>query len=257
MMLKDFFQRDGHMRALAAYAEFARSRHWSIPEMLELCEASRKSFDPTVPVAEAFNTFDRKIYQELKGHWLVFRNSPGPYWTPQQVFEALRREFIQLSWEGPITLPNFSSSNKTETLLSCLATLRDLKPNDGYPVMAVSKFLHFYNPRMFPIYDNEVVWEMVFRRFKPEFKQFCHTAKLPYDEGFTALFYTNYVCWASSLLAGAHPQFMQDFVDWLDKQPGVNKPRKIDASTLYATAFEFTAIGASQQPTAATLGASR
>ena len=215
------------------------------------------SFDATVPIAEAFVTFDRQIYQELKRYWLVFRKSPGPYWTSRQVFEALKREFAEFAWEGPITLANFLSSRKTETLLSRLAKVRDLKPNVGYPVMAVSKFLHFYNPRLFPIYDNEVIWEMVFRRFKREFRQFCGMAKLPYDEDFSALFYKNYMCWASSLMAAAHPEFMQDFVDWLDKQPGVKKPLKIDASMLYATAFEFTAIGASQLPVVATVSIGR
>ena len=43
-----------------------------------------------------------------------------------------------------------------------------------------------------------------------------------------------------------HATFMQVFVDWLDKQPGTEVPkRSFDVATLYATAFEFTAIGAS------------
>ncbi len=257
MMLRDCFLRAGQSRALAAYADFARARHWSVVEIVGMCEAARRSFDPMVPVAQAFDTFDTKIFQELKAHWLVFRNSSGPCWTSRQIFGALTKEFAEFAWEGSITLPNLLSSGKTESLLSCLATMRDLKPNIGYPVMAVSKFLHFYNPRIFPIYDYDVVWKQVFGRFKQEFKQFCWTAKLPYDVEDTALFYRNYVCWASSLMTGAHAQFMLDFADWLDRQPGVKKPLEIDASTLYATAFEFTAIGASQQPFASTVSAGR
>jgi len=37
---------------------------------------------------------------------------------------------------------------------------------------------------------------------------------------------------------------METFVDWLSKQPGGQSPRNFDALSLYATAFEFTAIGA-------------
>jgi hypothetical protein len=38
---------------------------------------------------------------------------------------------------------------------------------------------------------------------------------------------------------------MATFLDWLGKQPGSDLPkRKFDASSLFATAFEFTAIGA-------------
>lgn len=55
-----------------------------------------------------------------------------------------------------------------------------------------------------------------------------------------------YMRWASSLLAVAHGRFMQVFIDWLDEQPGTALPgrRRFDVATLYATAFEFTAIGA-------------
>ena len=44
--------------------------------------------------------------------------------------------------------------------------MRDLKPVAGYPVMAVSKFLHFYNPALFPIYDNLVIWNGVLGYFR-------------------------------------------------------------------------------------------
>ena len=55
--------------------------------------------------------------------------------------------------------------------------------------------------------------------------------------------------WASSLLAVRHGTFMQVFVDWLDKLPNTQLPkRRFDATTLYATAFEFTAIGATAAP---------
>jgi len=54
-----------------------------------------------------------------------------------------------------------------------------------------------------------------------------------------------YMDWASSLLSAAHDKFMQIFADWLGKQPGANLPRRTFApASLYATAFEITAIGA-------------
>ena len=50
---------------------------------------------------------------------------------------------------------------------------------------------------------------------------------------------------AALLLSIAHGKFMQVFVEWLARQPGVDLGRqKFDAATLYATAFEFTIIGA-------------
>jgi hypothetical protein len=61
----------------------------------------------------------------------------------------------------------------------------------------------------------------------------------------TASFLLYYMRWASSLLSAAHGTFMQVFVEWLEEQPGVElRQWRFDAATLYAAAFEFTAIGA-------------
>ena len=114
--------------------------------------------------------------------------------------------------------------------------------------MAVSKFLHFYNPSLFPIYDGEVIWRKVFSRFQDDFRDFCQSENHPYAEAIhhdTASFLLYYMRWASFLLSAAHETFMQVFVEWLERQPGVElRRRQFDAATLYATAFEFTVIGA-------------
>jgi hypothetical protein len=123
--------------------------------------------------------------------------------------------------------------------------MQGIKPHKGFPVMAVSKFLHFYNPGLFPIYDHEVVWNKVFGHFGTDFRNFCAAAKITYDVGDTAFFYRNYLSWASSLLSSAHEEFMRVFVEWLGKQPGADlASRSFNCRMLYATAFEFTAIGA-------------
>lgn len=62
-----------------------------------------------------------------------------------------------------------------------------------------------------------------------------------------AAFLRNYIGWGSSLMSTAHPDFMPRFIDWLEDE----LPKRAFAiagretlSRLYATAFEFTAIGA-------------
>ncbi len=118
--------------------------------------------------------------------------------------------------------------------------------------MVVSKFLHFYNPGLFPIYDNEVIWNGVMRHFKSDFKEFCYSRSLEYEYQDTPSFFYKYMRWAGSLLDSAHPGFMGVFVDWLDRQPGAELQRRaFDPSTLWATAYEFTAIGAWCRETAA------
>ena len=63
---------------------------------------------------------------------------------------------------GPVNLLNFPKT--ALSLESRLAKMRRIKPNQDFPVMTVSKFLHFYNPGLFPIYDTEMIWEKVFKR---------------------------------------------------------------------------------------------
>jgi hypothetical protein len=117
--------------------------------------------------------------------------------------------------------------------------------------MTVSKFLHFYNPGLFPIYDTKVVCGKVFKRFEADFRGFCLTANIPYDRAInddTAAFLLYYMDWANSLLSVAHGRFMQVFVDWLREQNGAYLHRRtIDLTSLYATAFEITAIGAADE----------
>ena len=216
---------------------------------LNLYEASWRSFNSSLDAGAAFQHFE-KIYGELRGpNWQVFRSSRGSAgsWTPEQIFETIRREFADFSWRSPVNLRTFLASEASARLQRGLANMRGIKPNKYYPLMTVSKFLHFYNPALFPIYDTEVIWKMVFSRFRHDFRVFCQTANIAYDRAIndgTEAFLLHYMRWASSLLSTAHARFMEVFVDWLALQPGTNTSRDFDLATLYATAFEFTAIGA-------------
>jgi hypothetical protein len=248
--LRSFFQTtQNQRRALGAFFD-TWGGPWSLSEqLLDHYEASRCAFDPSWSADRAFRAFV-EIYDELKGsNWQVFRPfSPERCWSSQQIFETIHREFSEFSWRGPINLLTFPTSGDRHRLQSSLSKMRGIKPNRGYPHMTVSKFLHFYNPGLFPIYDNAVIWEKVFRRFKDDFRGFCFSSSIPYDKVINddnEAFLLHYVAWASSLLSGAHEKFMQVFVDWLGEQPGADLHlRMFDPASLYATAFEITAIGA-------------
>jgi hypothetical protein len=208
------------------------------------------SSDPRLGEDEAYRYFER-VYDELKGYWQIFRPTPSEdCWPPGQIFDTIKREFPEYSRNGPINLINFSKSGKGVRLESCFAKIQGIKPHRGYPIMAVSKFLHFYNPSLFPIYDDKMIWKKVFARFKNDFREFCEREKMPNAyvsaQKEDALgFLRVYMRWACSLLEAAHPSFMQVFVTWLDKEPGTELSRReFDASIIYATAFEFTALGA-------------
>ena len=247
--LPEYFTPEGQLSALEEYARFAGAKDWTIGEKMEMYRASRTAFDPAVPYEEAFKAFRDKIYKQLS-KWQWYRpSSLGACWTPQEIFETIRTEFAEFAWGGPVVLSNLAGSGKGEALLASLLTMKEIKPNTDYPTMAVSKFLHPYNPALFPIYDNAVIWGKVLGKcFRKEFDQFCSMSNLPYSATKdSAELLRSYMCWAGSLVASA-PNFMDIFVDWLGKQPSgeATKERKFEPSSLYSTAFEFTIIGAAK-----------
>jgi hypothetical protein len=234
-------------RALEAVGDFFQAVE------LNLYDASVCAFDPSSSGQEAFRCF-MNIYNELSGpNWSVWRSrNPAPHWGPQQIFDTIKREFAEYPWDGTANLTSFGRAEAAR-LKPRLESMRGIKPNKGYPIMTVSKFLHFYNPALFPIYDTEVIWKKVCDGyFKSDFRDFCrdlcdregprYTVFMNED---TVDFLPAYMRWAASLFSVAHSGFMQVFVDWLGDQLGANLlRRKFDAKTLHARAFEYTAVGA-------------
>ena len=250
MTLRGYFEsEDGQKRALEACRNFLGVKDWAVGDRFKLYDASRHAFDPSPSTGDALGWF-RQIYDELvrpapAGGWGVARNASGPLWSAEKTFQTIKAGLSNFSWDGTVTLTNFHNSSIHATLVSSLEKMRSFKPVTNWPVMAVSKVLHFYNPELFPVYDNEVIGHKVLRHFRNEFREFCWAFSPPYDVDDTPIFYRNYMCWGAALLASAHPQFMKIFAEWLAKQPGAElSTRQFDPSRLFATAFEFMIIGA-------------
>lgn len=220
------------------------------PDELNLYDASTLAFDPLSNEKEALRSF-QEIYNALASkRWTAFRsNRPGgaDRWSPRQVFETIKREFGEFQWGGPINLLTFQKGGAELNLRlkSCLQTIRAIKEKNDYPHMVVSKFLHFYNPELFPIYDSGVIWCTVLDGcFRKDFTAFCGRGRNDDTEAFLV----HYMGWASSLLSCMHREFMQVFVDWLNNQPETAlSSRRFDAATLYARAFEYTVVGAAKE----------
>ena len=250
MGLHSYFEsEDGQKRALESCRNFLGAKDWPVIDRLKLYDASHHAFDPVVPLGDALKWF-RQIYDDLlrpapAGGWGIARNAAGPLWSAEKTFLTMKSEFSKFAWGGPVALLNFQNGSTQAALLSSLEKMRSFKPVANWPVMAVSKVLHFYNPELFPIYDNEVIWNKVLKRFRHEFKTFCYVSSPPYDVGDTPTFYRNYIRWGAALLKSGYPRFMETFAEWLAKQPGADlTKRHFDASRLFATAYEFMIIGA-------------
>lgn len=244
--LQSYFENESQQRqALNNYFTAWGDDKWIIRDV-NLYNASQQAFYSDLDSASALRQFE-KIDNELTGYWQVFRPHPrSSCWPPAQIYKAITGKFGEFAWTGSVTLTNFLKSGTGLRLQASLESLREIKPNQGFPIMTVSKFLHFYNPALFPIYDEAVIWGKVFRRFGDEFRRFCQmTPVIQWNNDYTAVWLHNYICWASFLVANAHGKFMQTFVEWLSTQTGpAFATRRYDPMTLHARAFEFTATGA-------------
>lgn len=138
-------------------------------------------------------------------------------------------------------------SPESEKVLATLDKLRGLKPARDYPWMPVSKFTHFFNPKLFPIYDFTVIWKWVLNgAFRNDYRDWCHSQYLN-PNGPGERFNLYYMLWSGHIIRQADDNFMGFFSQWFKSQVG-NHPDSQnvmdDLHHYYATAFEFVAIGA-------------
>ncbi len=199
-----------------------------------------------------------KIYWELRNRWQVFRPSSNPP-SPSAVAAvlggldpAIRR------WE----LAELATCRKSRltVLWNTLVHASRVKMNrDGPSVMAVSKFLHFWNPRLFVILDAEVMRDLVFGHAwladgvaaaRGEI-----ATKLP---GVAAhdLFpgelgtYLATLLWAGRLI-GAHPGLMPAFITQLERYAKRNGTRVHSAARrAQGAAVEWLLLGLVELPPA-------
>ncbi len=130
--------------------------------------------------------------------------------------------------------------------------IKNVKVNKNeYPHMAASKFLHFFNPSLFPIYDYAVMWKKILdRAFKTEWKDVCGDHDINVTEG-SKKFLITYFSWASEVMGAADLAIMIEFqlqFDQLGQQEAVLHGGK---KSYYATAFEYALIGAAKLQDAA------
>jgi hypothetical protein len=244
MAIQTFFTAAGQKKALEAYSNFARGSDWSVIHKLDLYRLAGSAFEPDVAPQQALEPFTA-LYKALASHWQVFRpHSPAECWSAEQVYTALGTHLRDYGPRSGVTLMDLGG--KENDLMFSLQGMEGIKPNQWYPVMTVSKFAHFYNPKLFPIYDTEVVENRVFKCFRKDYRQFCTSRG--YDASDSgAQFLRNYVAWASECVRGAHDQYMNTFADWILDELPRREAERLDPQnvcSLYATAFEFNAIGA-------------
>ena len=99
-----------------------------------------------------------KLYQALH-NWQVFRRSVR-HWSEEETFDAFIKCGRQFAELGGCR----DRQSGLASTLEAIESMQDIKTNkiERPSVVAVSKFLHFWNPRLFVIVDDGVVWKWVF-----------------------------------------------------------------------------------------------
>jgi len=238
--------------ALRRYGQLAKNRAWRVTSKARLYVLSASAFDLSSPRLADFV----KIYEELRRFWQVLRG--GTAWPPEKVFDVLLSDHCTPCGRDRLNLLRVGDSGTLDALWNCLTVMSKVKSLQGGGIspMAVSKFLHFFNPRLFPIYDRAVVRDKAF----PHFSSKINESKKRWHDGVAAfvdepLFklglgdYLHYLLWAADCFAAIDARatmqvFAQCFAAMLEAEGSdALMPPNIELN--YANAFEFAMIGAS------------
>jgi hypothetical protein len=252
MIATTYFEPAGVRVALASYAVWSQRIRWPIPHKLELYNYAKTAFEGSNEEPIRRDAFHR-IYYCLslpgKNGWNVFRNCSS-HWNADRIFDVLSEELKPFSRKAGMTLTSLKVDDY-EPLLRSIRGLHGLKEVSD-PTMAISKFLHFFNPMLFPIWDGDIVYKEIVgpggcfhdeywtasRKLQPSW-----LAALPKDKDY----YLRYLAWARSLIIHGGQPFMSYFAGWF-KQQVINCPDPesvvTDLNRYEATAYEFTVIGA-------------
>lgn len=131
---------------------YAEGRAWGIDHHVEMWNLARQAFRHGS--FDAFHT----LYEKLRSRWQVFRGT-GDHWPDRKVYDTL------LACDQRIARCRLSSICKDDlpSIWAAIQAVKSIKVNQTGPsVVAVSKFLHFRNPRLFVIVDDGLVWKWVF-----------------------------------------------------------------------------------------------
>jgi hypothetical protein len=251
MKSEPYFQnRNRTRKALARYALFASGKGekgWSIAESkLRLYRHAVNAFAGTSD-ERIRRASHEEVYGRLRSWWGVGRN--GTLWERATVFDVLENNCRACSRSSGLTLNTLEDEQTQTAVVACLESMRGLKRlrSGHYPVMAVSKNLHFFNPRLWVIYDNEVVVGKVYRVFKEEWA--ATYGRIAVETGDADIsFYLAYLLWASHSIRNAYAGFMDDFADWfiatVRHEGEEAEDFRGELRSSFATAFEFIIIGA-------------
>lgn len=230
---------------------------WDIAYHVEMWQRARAAFDGP----GCMKSF-QGLHDELHSRWQISRRGKGNHqsqWTAQEIYSKLRKGTAAFASKRLSSL----SIVDADCLWPLLQGLEGLKVNSssGPSIMAVSKFLHFWNPRLFVIVDRGVIWNHVFGHwwlwdsfkvarkttdtYLAEQKLFEAPQKRS-DEVCDLSSYLAVLVWASQLLK-ANPKISRNFEEYVQRHAG-GVPLPTDIEQYEAVAIEWFLLGLVEIP---------
>lgn len=227
---------------------YGTERLWSTPYHVECWARAHSAFE------DGSDADFEWLYGELRSRWQVFRSR---HWSPPPAASAL-----EIMKSLPANLQRYRLTEIADATPSDLAEIwraillaAPLKTNqDGPSLVALSKFLHFWNPRLFVIADREVIWNWVFAHGwlwaqVQSVKEGLASMEVPAvkDANPTDALsdYVALLFWAGRVLR-SNPTVVQRFAEYVQGQCEV--PTRVRLAEYEAAAIEWLLLGLVELP---------
>jgi len=226
---------------------YHNQKGWDIPYHLYCWEQANLAFE-----GGSFADFEW-LYDELKRRWQAFRSARSRPWSARRTYNRLRE--LGDKWRH-VTLRSVTDDDVPECwgILRSMVGLKPLKY--GPSVVAISKVLHLWNPRLFVIVDNAAMWKRVFsqRRFKEPMLQTRHrVASLVNDADETVsygacdlLSYIAILRWSADLVR-CNPTITECFANHVGRHAD-DRPTGLPLESYDGAAVEWLLLGLAEMP---------
>lgn len=246
--------RIGKHIAERAYLEFGRkygrrekATPWDVPAHAELWRYGRQAIQNNDTAS--FNS----LQKELRSYWSIGRG------RNQKELEASAIHQVLLNVPSEFHTLRLSelSHAHMRRLYDAVVAASQIKQNkDGASVMAMSKYLHFLNPRLFVIVDREMIWSYVLNHdylwhpileMRENLRPIIPDAEPERRDGACDLFsYVAILDWCGELLR-VNPELPDIFLNFVHKCCG-EKPFPKDTKEYDAAAVEWLLLGLVEIP---------
>lgn len=223
-------------------------KKWKVPEHIGWWRNATKAFDHGL-----FDEFST-LYGALRGNWQAFRGASGSSWDERRTFEALTG--LDPAWRSR-SLASLTDDD-AQPCFELLQTMKEIKPlkSGGASVVAISKVLHFWNPRLFIIVDDGVMWRWVFshgwlkRQVRSRHETIAPLIGRPGKKLATSPCdlhtYLAILHWGADVIRN-NPEICPRFARHLERHKG-KQPLDIPIDTYEAAALEWLLVGVVELP---------